>query len=384
MQRHVTGPAHRFLAVVPPQLAPLCRDELLQLGMKGTKITEAGVEFEGKLRDAYAANLWLRTAGRVVCLMDSFRAGTEEELLHKTAARPWELWLNPLIPLKVSAFVEKSRVSHEGLVKELVVNGIHKRMRDLGFPLSRPAGDTDPKSVQRLWVHLRNNHCLISLDTSGPHLHERGYRKVHGGAPLRETLAAAILLRSGWSGEMPLLDGMCGAGTFVIEAACISRRIPPGLGRRFLFEMWPSFQEKTWNYLKRSASGAERDAPVGPLMALDVDSTAIELAIQNAREAGVSDHIRFESLDFFRFEPARFNLNPGLVVLNPPYGKRLKVNSQKFYSRIGTHLREHFKGWRAAVLAPDRTAAARLNLPSAETWPVMHGGLKVMVVLGVV
>jgi len=382
IQRHVVGRVHRFLAMAPPQLAGLCKRELLQMGVQNPQVTEAGVEFHGKLRDAYAANLWLRTAGRVVCRMGSFRAGTREELFHKTAALPWELWLNEKIPLVLSVFVEKSRVSHQGLVQEAVWEGIQKRYRGLNstFSVAPSAGGREWR--QRMWVHLRRNHCLLSLDTTGPHLHERGYRQLHCGAPLRETLAAAILCQCGWSGNMPLVDGMCGAGTFSIEGALMARRTPPGLGRNFLFEQWPSFREKTWSHLCKKGREGERRGKNAPLLALDLDSEAVDAAGQNAERAGVRECIHFENMDFFRFEPVQVSLNSGLLVLNPPYGKRLKTEEDGLYGKIGAHVKRVFQGWRFAIVAPHGKAVSQLGLPGARVWPLPHGGLNVLVVLG--
>ncbi len=382
IQRHVAGRVHRFLAVAPPQLAALCKMELRQMGLSNLELTEAGVEFQGKLRDAYAANLWLRTAGRVVCRLGSFRGGTQGELFHKTAILPWELWLNPEIPLKLSVLVERSRVSHEGLVRDSVVDAIQKRFKGLNFPFPRAGACVENEWQQRLWVHLRTNHCLLSLDTTGPHLHERGYRLLHSGAPLRETLAAAILLQCGWSGDIPLVDGMCGAGTFAIEGALIARRKPPGLGREFLFERWPSFQMKTWNHLQRKGKAGERPAADSSLFALDLDAGAIAAAGQNAQRAGVGECIHFENMDFFQFDPARVPLKPGLLVLNPPYGKRLEMERGELYRDIGVHMRRVFRGWRFGIVVPHRKALSQLSLPASKVWSLPHGGLKVSVVLG--
>ncbi len=383
LQRHVTGPTQRIVVIVPPRLAPLCRMELDRLGMPPGEITEAGIVFEGKLRDAYKVNLHSRIASRVACIMETFRAGTREEMFYKISRHPWELWLNPRHPLKVWVRVEHSRVSHEGQVRDAVVEGIQRRFVDRG--LSRPALYGEEQAIeeaQRLWVHLIDNHCTLSLDTTGPHLHERGYRQVHSGAPLRETLAAAILLKSQWAGDVPLVDGMCGSGTFAIEGALLARRIPPGLQRSFLFGKWPSFQEKTWNHLCKTGRDGVQASCEAPIIALDMDSEAVAVTGHNAVRAGVADHLHLENMDFFRFDPADFNLNPGLVVLNPPYGKRIKKSDGSLYRRIGRHLQNVFQGWRFAVAAPDGNAVEQLKPLSGELWPLSHGGLKVLVVLG--
>ncbi|MCE5336616.1 MAG: hypothetical protein LLG06_18720, partial [Desulfobacteraceae bacterium] len=233
IKNHVTGPLHRFAAVVPQEVAPVCLREIESLGIQGAEITEAGVEFPGKLKDAYACNLWLRTASRVLCRLSEFRAGISEEFFYKVTQVPWELWLDPALPLDVESHVEYSRISHEGKAAELLEDGIRKVFRDRG---TAGGMGSEKGEAQRIILRIVRNHCRISLDTTGAHLHQRGYRSVHSGAPLRETLAAAILLRAGWSGDRPLIDGMCGAGTFPVEAALIARKLPPGLFRKFLFD----------------------------------------------------------------------------------------------------------------------------------------------------
>ncbi|MHC1724627.1 MAG: class I SAM-dependent RNA methyltransferase [Syntrophobacteraceae bacterium] len=400
IKRHVVGPDHHFAVVVPPELAPLCLNECLEIGIPGPQLTDAGIEFSGKLRDAYICHLGLRTAGRVLCRLPSFRAGISEELFYKAGRIPWELWLNPEVPVVVDAHVELSRINHEGRIVELISEAIEKyfrerlpdscRVRPLvsgddnsgreqGCPLPPTSGA--PEMKQKILVHLIKNHCRISLDMSGPHLHERGYRIEHTGAPLRETLAAAILLKSGWNGREPLIDGMCGSGTFPIEAAMMSRRIAPGISRAFLFQRWPSFQEEMWEYLRRKAEEGSTAKTPGPIIGIDSDSKAAGVAGENAVRAGVGGDIEFRQMDFFDFDPGESRLKEGLLVLNPPYGKRLGRGGKDLYKEIGAHLRKNFKGWKYALLAPSRSEAAAMT-GSARLWNIKHGGIPITVALG--
>jgi 23S rRNA G2445 N2-methylase RlmL len=241
IKTHITGPEHRFAITTPRELAPLCLGEAGLLDIPALELTEAGVEFTGRLKDAYVCNLWLRTAGRVLCRLSSFRAGAVEELFSKASRIPWELWLNPQVPIGLEAGVEYSRISNEGKVVEVLAQGIGARLGKIAafhLPQSPEAADYggagEKKLLQKILVRLVENHCEISLDTSGPHLYQRGYRLGHSTAPIRETLAAAILLKAGWKPELPLVDGMCGSGVFAIEAALMSRHIAPGIGRDFL------------------------------------------------------------------------------------------------------------------------------------------------------
>jgi putative N6-adenine-specific DNA methylase len=391
MKQYVQAPLHQFAAITPPELTTICYDELVSLGFSEAKMTDAGVEFLGKLRSCYMPNLCLRTASRILCRLPPFRAGMVQELFHKVSISRWELWLNPRIPLELRTFVEHSRISHEGLVAQTVAEAIGRRFHShhLSPPVwlttvRRDEGEcpTVPPLKQRILVHLRKNHCQISLDTTGDHLHRRGYRLEHTGAPLRETLAAAILLRSKWKGEVPLIDAMCGSGTVSIEAALLARRFPPGLTRSFLFELWPSFQEKSWAHLqKRMVEKVLAHAP-SPVLAVDSEPKALTVARKNAERAGVDGDIRWQCLDFFIFKPQDFQLPPGLLVLDPPYGKRLESGGKELYERLGNHLRRFFDGWQTAILAPSKALATCLKIPSMRFWQISHGGIPIVVVLG--
>ncbi|MFZ2445240.1 MAG: hypothetical protein WAW37_02690 [Syntrophobacteraceae bacterium] len=394
IRTRVVGPRHGFGVVVPRELAPVCLRELSALGITGAEPGEAGAEFNGRLKDAYLCNLRLRTASRVFCRLPSFRAGIAEELFYKVSEVDWELWLSPDVPLEIDAHVEYSRISHEGKVVELVRDGIEKAIRqgpaaasELRAFRGEPAGKAseqsgEPAPKQRILVHLVKNHCRISIDMSGNHLHERGYRTEHTGAPLRETLAAAILMKSEWNGDTPLVDGMCGSGTFPIEAALIARRLPPGLGREFLFQKWPSFQKQTWDYLCQSARAASRAKAPAPIFGVDMDSESIRISGDNAKRAGVEGDIELRCADFFEFDPRREKVKNGLLVLNPPYGKRLEGGGRSLYEKIGDQLRRAFGGWRYAVLCASRGEAGAMKMPLMRLWGIRHGGIPIYAALG--
>jgi putative N6-adenine-specific DNA methylase len=389
LKRHVQAPELRLAAIAPPELAPVCRDELTSLGFSDVEITDAGVEFVGKLRSCYLPNMGLRTASRILCRFPPFRAGAVEELFQRVSNCPWELWLNPEISLEVRAFVQYSRISHEGLIKQALIEGMGRRF--LARHRSPPpcpvstGGDEDRGVIypprQRLFIRLHHNQCEISLDTTGEHLHRRGYRLEHTGAPLRETLAAAILLRSQWRGEIPLIDGMCGAGTVAIEAALLARRIAPGLRRSFLCELWPGFEEKSWIHLRKKLTGQMLARSPNPILAIDDEPEALRIARRNAERAGVDQDIQWQVLDLFAFKPHDHQLPPGLLVLDPPYGKRIEGGGRVFYEQLGRHLRRFFEGWQTAILAPNKAMALSLKLPSMRIWQISHGGLPICVVM---
>ena len=400
IKTHIVGPEHRFAITAPPELLRTCMDETRLLDVPGPVMNDAGLEFSGRLKDAYTCNLWLRTASRVLCRLAPFRAGVAEELFFKASRIPWELWLNPDIPVDLEAQVQYSRISHEGRVEETVLASIEKRLRgkvpahSQGSPVmvgKLRARDTEetgsPRSdeaelKQKILVRLVENHCQISLDMSGPHLHQRGYRLRHMGAPLRESLAAAILLKSDWKFDEPLVDGMCGSGTFPIEAALMSRRIAPGIGRDFLFGRWPSFLKETWEYLRHKAKEASLPEAPEKIVGIDIDPEAVEVSAENADRAGVGKDIRWERIDFFDFTPRSRGLKKGLIVLNPPYGVRLGAGGVSLYEKIGAHLRLNFKDWKYAVLARSRLEAAAMGTGRVRLWHIGHGGMNVTVVLG--
>ncbi|MDR3555192.1 MAG: hypothetical protein P4L55_10595 [Syntrophobacteraceae bacterium] len=392
IKTHITGPEHRFAITVAPELAPLCLNEARSLDIPAPELSEAGLEFTGRLKDAYACNLWLRTASRVLCRLSSFRAGIAEELFYKVSQVPWELWLNPRIPIDLEARVEYSRINNEGRVVEIIHQGLDRYFGQIASfhsaegcgPEAEKRGPVPAEPRQKILVRLIDNHCQISLDTSGAHLHQRGYRLHHSGAPIRESLAAAILLKAGWKTDTPLVDGMCGSGAFPIEAALMSRRIAPGLGRDFLFQKWPSFQEKTWEYLRRKALETSLPKTVQPIVGVDLDPGAISIARENSDRAGTGGDISWKDMDFFDFVPGKEGLRKGLVVLNPPYGVRMATAGADLYEKIGAHLRLHFKGWRYAVLAKSRLEAAALGTGRMRLWNIRHGGMNIAVAIGAV
>ncbi|MEN6439825.1 MAG: hypothetical protein ABFD97_14715 [Syntrophobacter sp.] len=390
IKKHIVGPVHRFAVVVPGELSQICLREVKELGIEGAELTDAGVEFEGKVSTAYLCNLRLRTASRILCRLAPFRAGVAEELFYKTADIPWELWINREIPLHVEAHVENSRISHEGRVVELVSEGIERSIKDApGMDMVRNNVSGTGAEVsasqdlrQRILVRLIRNHCRISLDMTGRHLHERGYRLQHSGAPLRETLAAAILLKMEWNGDTPLVDGMCGSGTFPIEGAMIAGGIAPGQGRSFLFERWPSFQAATWRHLRKTAKLPAKECARTGIWGIDIQGEAIRISKENAVRAGVGGDIGWKEMDFFDFDPREEKLRNGLLVLNPPYGRRLEGGGGLFHDKLGDHLRRVYKGWKYAVLSASRAEAGAMKMPLMRLWSFRHGGTLIYAALG--
>ncbi len=382
IKRQVWAPEHRFFAVCAPGLEPLCAAELTALGARGVEPEPGGVSFGGRLETGYAANLWLRTGGRVWLRLKDFRVRNWDDLVRQAGSIPWEVFVAPGAALNISVSLSASNLKHEGRIAEVVGKAAGQRLRSLGLEPPVPAEASD-ESAQRLQVRGVDRRASLSLDLSGAHLHKRGYRAQGGAAPLREDLAAALLLLCGYDGTAPLLDPLCGGGTLAIEAALLARRLPPGGNRNFAFERWPSFREGAWRHIKREATAQSLAAPAAAIMGRDRNTKVVQLARDNAVRAGVGEGVSFEAADFLGAPPP---LGPGLVTMNPPYGKRLGSvrQAEAFVAKLGQRLADAYQGWRVGVVLYRPEWAGPLGLDESARLAAPFGGLKVTLLSGVV
>ncbi len=384
VRRYLRAPLHRFAVIAPPSLKSVCATELKDMGLSGLHESDAGVEFVGKWSECYRANLWSATGSRVLWRVAEFRAGALEELHNRLTALRWELFINPAIPLRVDVFLGRGRITDRNLAEKAVRQAVMRRIRcadlDPGGLRCERKRDRD-RECQRLLIRLERNRCLASLDTSGKRLHLRGYRLQHTGAPMRESLAAAVLRKIGWRGDRPLVDAMTGSGTVAIEAALAARRIPPGSERSFTFQKWPFFFANAWNFLlKEARRGILERCPV-EIVAVDRNADALRVARANAARAGVVGDINWMEADFLQWGPSLAGRPPGVLIVDPPYGKRLQGGGGVFYRDLGRVLKQYFRGWQVAVLAPDPGLLSRLGLGTIRLWRVQHGGLPVSVAI---
>jgi putative N6-adenine-specific DNA methylase len=362
-------------AVTAPGLESITAAELTGLGITPSGIEPGGVSFTGSLMDLARANLWLRTASRVLLQLGTFHARALGELERKAALLPWTEWLAPGGALHVRASCRKSRLYHQKAVAERILAAS-------GFRGEPGTGDDDsdaPALSQRIIVRLLRDECTVSLDTSGELLHRRGYRLATAKAPLRETLAAGLLLASGWRNDTPLLDPFCGAGTIPIEAALLARRLPPGLTRDFAFRRWPRWDDRTWPALLDAARAAALPRAPAPLLGSDRDAGAIAAARENAARAGVAADIEWRCLAVSAIEPPRGN---GAVVSNPPYGVRIGERRplKDLYGALGRVARERLAGWDLTLLLPREPLERALALRGEERFRSSNGGLPVRAV----
>lgn len=248
------------LAITAPGLAPLAARELADLGITPTQVSAEGVGFRAPLAGLYAANLWLRSATRVVVRGAAFSAETFYELERRAGRVAWLRFLSASTPVRLRVTCRKSRLYHSDAVAERIAAAVVRSGGVMAAESGADPGDTrevDDDREQLVLVRLVRDQCQISFDSSGALLHRRGYRQETGKAPIRETLAAALLMVSEWNRHSPLLDPLCGSGTIAIEAALMARHRAPGLNRRFAFMNWPDFDSAAWGELIAAARSSE-------------------------------------------------------------------------------------------------------------------------------
>jgi putative N6-adenine-specific DNA methylase len=377
------SPLERFFAVTAPGLKQVAAQELLALGLQPSHMDgdapAGGVEFDGALSDLYRANLHLRSVNRVLLRLGQFYAAAFSELRKKAARLPWERWLSPGRPLALRVTCHKSRLYHSDAVAERVAGAIGDRLGQAP-PLESFDQHSGEPLPQLVLVRLERDLCTISLDSSGAGLHRRGYRLATAKAPLRETLAAGMLLASGWDPSSPLWDPFCGSGAIPIEAACLAQNLAPGRLRRFAFMDWPGYDQAEWVKLLQQAEAQASDHR--PLIrASDRDAGAIRMAQANAERAGVGELIEFTQAAVSAAQPPP---TPGWVVTNPPYGRRVSSGKdlRDLYARLGQVLFEKCPGWQFAVLCNDPRLLAASRLPVTQRISTDNGGLPVMIAMG--
>ena len=349
----------------PPGLEPVLAEEVRLKGFRQPKPVPGGVETEGGWPEVWRANLWLRGATRVLARLDAFHTRHLAHLDDRARAVPWAAVLRPDVPVRVEASCTRSRIWHSGAAAERIA-------RAISATLGAPAAEDAPVTVM---ARIEDDLCTISLDTSDEPLHRRGWKQQVNPAPLRETLAALFLRQCGYDGTAPLLDPMCGAGTFVIEAAEIAARLNPGRLRSFGFEHLATFDPAAWAAMR----GVRADRVPGvPILGSDRDAGAIAMAEANAARAGVGAIAVFRRAAISEAAPPEGP--PGLVIVNPPYGTRMGEGRDllPLYQSFGRVMRERFGGWRIGLVTSEARLARATGLPwRPADAPVPHGGLRV-------
>lgn len=377
--RPVANENRSYFAVAAPGLERLAERELNALGI-GAEASTGGASFSGGRVNLYHANLHLRTASRVLVRLGGFHAAAFSELRKKASRLPWEAYLRPGQSVAIHATSHKSKLYHSDAVAERIAGAIADRLGQAPV-VEKGSDEPETPGPQLIIVRLVRDQCLISLDASGALLHQRGYRLATAKAPLRETLAAAMLLAAGWDKAAPLVDPFCGAGTIAIEAALLAQNLAPGRARRFAFMDWPDFDDRLWRRLLVEAEAAVVQPAATIIQASDRDAGAIAAAQANAARAGVAGAIQFSQRAVSDLEPP---VGPGWVMTNPPYGRRLNdgPDLRNLYARFGQVLRRRCAGWRLAVLSSDVRLehALGLDIDEASRLPLLNGGVRVSLI----
>ncbi len=358
-------------------LEDILADEIRAL--PGAENVEPGrrmVSFDGTLETMYRANMQCRTALRILKPICSFKADNPDELYSRTKDYDWGsiLDLNSTFSIDSGAvysddFTNSRYVTYR--VKDAIVDWFQDRYGEGKRPGVR-LQDADAS----INVHISGSDVTLSLDSSGESLHKRGYRVAQTEAPINEVLAAGIILRSGWRGEQPFVDPMCGSGTFLIEAALIAAGIMPGVYRsKFAFESWPDFDNDLFESIYNDDS-AER-TPLFGIYGADISPKAIAVAERNIKQAGVGKYITLETKALSKWDEAPEGGAPGVLVTNPPYGERISVDDMDgLYSLIGSKLKEVFKGYHAWIIGYKDEYFNEIGLRASFKMPVLNGKLE--------
>jgi 23S rRNA (guanine2445-N2)-methyltransferase / 23S rRNA (guanine2069-N7)-methyltransferase len=373
---------YQLFATTPKAMETILTDELRTFGINNIKATMAGVAFQGDLETAYRACLWSRTANRILLVLSSFEVKTQEDLYNGVQQINWFEHINPEDTFAVSFSAKNSQAinnTHFGALK--VKDAIVDQMRDT-FQ-KRPSIDTERPNI-RINVYLQGEQAQLSLDLSGESLHRRGYRDVNIRAPMKENLAAAMLLRCGWpeiaKHKGTLIDPMCGSGTLLLEAGMIAADYAPGLLRDYFgFIGWKKHDAECWKKLRMEALQRRKSGmdtlPI--IVGFDQNKQTVKTALAHIANAGLQNKIHVERRDIEDAEPAE-SWKTGLLICNPPYGERLgdEQETAELYKKFGESLKAHFIGWKAAMIISNPELGFRLGIRSQKPITLFNGALE--------
>ena len=376
-------------------------------GLEGQNllVRRGGVMLRTAWRDAMLLNLHSRLAQRVLVQLSHTQYRSEKDLYRAASEVAWEIWFTPKQSIKIEVTAQHSPLNSLNFAALKIKDAVCDRFRQKAHNI-RPDVNTQYPDV-RIFAHLTTEECSLYIDTSGEPLFKRGWREDKGDAPLKETLAAAMIAASGWAeGEagdgdsdlLPLYDPCCGSGTIAIEAAQIACNIPAGNLRRFAFEKYLPFQRHVWDAMKKEAADAVVKPEAGQsalIFGSDVSHRMVDFAQRNAERAGVADVIEFRGGDALqRMSPCTV---AGVMLLNPPYGERIGVggvagqgeqarfgqrevaqteDGGEFFSQLATHWKHHFSGWSAWVLTPDLKLPSKMRLKESRRVPMWNGPIE--------
>ncbi|KAA9338840.1 THUMP domain-containing class I SAM-dependent RNA methyltransferase [Adhaeribacter soli] len=365
------GKTFQMTATTQFGLEEILAEELYQLGAKNIEVGSRAVRFLGDTKLMYEANLWCRTAVRILKPFANFPARDEKDLYKQVQKIDWTEYLSVDSTFAISSVVNQSTFEHSLFVSQLTKDAIADQFRDKFG--KRPSVDLDNPDV-RINLHMLENRVNLSLDSSGDSLHKRGYRLQTNVAPLNEILAAGIILLTGWDKKTPLYDPMCGSGTLLTEAAMIAHNIAPGLYRHdFGFTHWQDFDEELFKQVIREARQQEDPDNDVPIIGSDIDRDYVEAARNNISSAELDDYIRVKTADFKETQKPE---EKGILIVNPPYNERLvNENINELYKMIGDTLKTNYQDWDAYVFTGNLEAAKNIGLKTSRRIPLYNGSI---------
>jgi putative N6-adenine-specific DNA methylase len=349
----------------------LLEKELRTLGASKTEIGVRNVSFEGDNGFMYKANLNLRTAIKIIKPIYEFRVRNEEDLYKKVYSLALEHYLNEDQSFAIDTTLATDLFSHSLYVSQKAKDAIVDKFR--AKTGRRPSVDLKNPDI-KFNLHIQRNHCTLSLDSSGSSLHHRGYRTATNIAPINEVLAAGILLLSGWDGRGHFLDPMCGSGTFLIEAAMIACNVPANINRKgFAFEKWKDFDRELYDKIVEVSLHKVKEFHY-TITGFDKAPSAVRKAIDNAENANLSEYITVEQTSFF--ESKKQTEGPLHMVFNPPYGERLNIDMEEFYSSIGDTLKQSYPGTQAWMISSNMDALKHVGLRTSRKIKLFNSQLE--------
>ncbi|HYV97391.1 MAG TPA: hypothetical protein VE967_08070 [Gemmatimonadaceae bacterium] len=374
-------------AVVAPGLEILAEREIGELGIANALAETGGVSFRAGEADLARVLIGSRIATRILVRAAQFRAVTFAELERHARSVRWTSWIAPRSTVRLRVTCKKSRLYHSNAVAQRVADALTAAIPGVRALEGAGTDDDGEGDSQLIVVRVSENICTIRIDAAGDPLYKRGYRQAVAKAPLRETLAAAMLAGARWSGDRALYDPMCGSGTIVIEAALMARRMAPGLHRAFAAERWPGARADVWKQARETFGAAVLGRAACPLAGSDRDAGAVRAAQENAARAGVASDVSFSVGSVSAADPSHAH---GLLVTNPPYGTRVGDTRtlRDLYASLGTMARARCPAWSFAMLSADRsrghTLERQIGFDTHEVWRSTNGGIPVRLVSGTV
>jgi len=362
----------RFFASCPRGLEGVLGEELQSLSASKLEPVDSGVGFSGPYALCRTVNLISRIASRVLWRVGAARYRSEIDIFNAAKRIPWGQWFGPQQTIRVDTAAIRSPLNSIDIVTLRVKDAVCDVLRKTAG--SRPDVDTRNPDV-RIQVFLTRDEAVFYLDTSGDALFKRGWRGAAGEAPLRENLAAGILKLTGWTADVPLLDPMCGSGTFLIEAALMARGRAPGLGRRFGFENLKNHDPAAWQHEREQAAAQENKSIKTDIHGYDRSGDAIAIARRNVGALGLLEDIALKQCSFEDSKPPG---PAGLLVTNPPYGVRLEEldDLAAWYPKLGDILKQRYAGWTAYIFTADLRIAKLMRLQPSRRTPLFNGALE--------